>query len=228
MLKINDAIRAACLARLNHAKKYDGLHEVNDQDVLKPLIAKAPGGEKLNLAKDGWCAHAVGPIDAELGYAPYGGRAANIAHFHVEISEAIPGCTVAMNGHAAFQDENPDCIYGGNQSQKFCSQDKKFYGEPIGYFVPQEMAALVGFPDETPAEDAEGDDIRRSELTIGADIKGAVAETKEGVSEVAAAIDGFVSDQTARFDQLDDRLDKLDKRLARIEDYLSQFSADHD
>ena len=234
MIQVNDAIREACLARLKHAKTYNKLHEVNDADKLIPLISKAPGGSALDIQKDGWCAHAVGGIDAELGYAPYGGTAAGIADFQVEISEAIPGCTVAMHGHAAFQDEDPDYIYGGNQSQKFCSQHKRFYRDAIGFYVPREIAALAdaeesdryasydnAFVQTTPRK-------QEQLASVGADVEEVVQETKSEVSEVAKTLDAHFKWIDDKLEAIDDKLDQLDKRLANIENYLSQFSADND
>ena len=80
-IQVNDAIREACLARLKHAKKYNGLTESDNADKLHALISKAPGGDRLDIEKDGYCAHGVGAVDAELGYKPYGGRARDIRDF---------------------------------------------------------------------------------------------------------------------------------------------------
>lgn len=146
MLKqLTDAQKQALAERLSHAKQYEGLHEVDNADELRPLIAKAPGGSNLNLAVDGWCAHFVGSIDAELGYAPYGGRAAEIGAAQVEIDPSIApsGCTVAFHGHAAFLDDVPSHIFGGNQSNKVNSLHMRYFGEPIGYFIPKEIAERI-------------------------------------------------------------------------------------
>lgn len=153
MLKqLTNAQTQALAARLSHAKQYEGLHEVNDAVKLRPLIAKAPGGSNLNLAVDGWCAHFVGSIDAELGYAPYGGRAAEIGAAQVEIDPSIapPGCTVAFHGHAALLDDVPQHIFGGNQSNKVNSLHMRYFGEPIGYFIPKEIAELTEASSNAP------------------------------------------------------------------------------
>ncbi len=143
--QLTDGQKQALAARLSHAKQYEGLHEVNDAAKLRSLIAKAPGGSNLNLASDGWCAHFVGSIDAELGYVPYGGRAAEIGTAQVEIDPRIapPGCTVAFHGHAAFLDDVLQHIFGGNQSNEVNSLHMRYFGEPIGYFIPKEIAELT-------------------------------------------------------------------------------------
>ena len=143
---LTDAQHAALAARLAHAKQYDGLHEVRDQAALHTLIAKAPGGKILDLANAGWCAHFVGAVDAELGYTPYGGRAAEIGTTQVEIKFPIEGCTVACHGHAAFWDDVKDHYFGGNQGNKVCSLHKRFFGEPIGYFIPTAIAEMTQHP----------------------------------------------------------------------------------
>lgn len=172
--QLTDAQTQALAARLEHAKAYEGLHEVNNADELRPLIAKAPGGSNLNLASDGWCAHFVGAIDAELGYAPYGGRAADIGASQVEVDPSIapPGCTVAFHGHAAFLDDVPSHIFGGNQSNKVNSLDMKYFGQPIGYFIPTEIAELTDAPVVEASDGMSIEDFSDAEIQAEAERRG--------------------------------------------------------
>ena len=144
--------------------------------------------------------------------------------FHVEISEPIPGCTVAFNAHAAFLDENLTDIFGFNQSDSTCSQPMRFYGDPLGFFVPREIAELATAAEgkrENVFGKVESDSTYLHPTPEVEDFAEAVAETKAELTSAAQAID-------QHFKNIDAQLTMIDKRLANIEAYLAQFSAEID
>lgn len=180
---------------LENAYKYDGEEEVEPSKALINLLNRTGriwsvtgdgggSGGKFNITKDGWCSDFVAGNNDECGFGMHIGRASGWSEFGYKILDKdlwyIPGVIIVFESHVAYRDYEKAKIFGGNQSQKVCSQLEKYYGIP--------KAAVIPIPTKIRLEPEEPIEAGDSATKLIANFIEGFMEVQEADSEAADAI----------------------------------------
>lgn len=216
---------------LENAKKYDGELEEKPTPELLALLNRTgrtwtvdgpAGGHDgmFNILKDGWCSDFVAGNNDECGFGKHVGRAEGWKNFGVEVVDEkdwqIPGVIVVFPSHVAYRDDKEFHIFGGNQSNKVCSQHEKYYGVPIAYVLPESVPVLM------TTEASEEVDVSEDEFLN--ELKKISSELKN----INASLDHFKKEDTAVAKMVIEQLQKQHGTLTTvkelIEDHLSKLN----